>query len=85
MLYEVITGRKLATVGWCFGGGQSLQGTLAAPELVDATVIYYGPLVADPDKLKAIRGPVLGIFANEDQSITPEKVTAFAEARNNFV
>ena len=31
---------KIATVGWCFGGGWSLNASIAAP--VDATVIYYG-------------------------------------------
>lgn len=75
-----VPGRKLATIGWCFGGGQSLQASLAAPERVDATVIYYGPLVADPEALKKLRGPVLGIFATQDQSINPDKVAAFEQA-----
>lgn len=73
-------GRKVATIGWCFGGGQSLQASLAAPELVDATVIYYGPLVTDSARLSFLEGPVLGIFAKQDTSITPEKVQAFEAA-----
>lgn len=73
-------GRKVATIGWCFGGGQSLQASLAAPELVDATVIYYGPLVTDSARLSFLEGPVLGIFAKQDTSITPEKVKAFEQA-----
>lgn len=72
--------RKLATIGWCFGGGQSLQATLQEPEAIDATVIYYGPLVTDADQLSFIKGPVLGIFAKQDTSITPEKVKAFEQA-----
>ena len=72
--------RKLATIGWCFGGGQSLQASLAEPDKVAATVIYYGPLIADPDRLAFLKGPVLGIFAKRDSSITPEKVQAFAAA-----
>lgn len=72
--------RKLATIGWCFGGGQSLRATLQEPESVDATVIYYGPLVTDADQLAFINGPVLGIFAKQDTSITPEKVKAFVQA-----
>ncbi|MBT3203739.1 MAG: hypothetical protein HOM14_09525 [Gammaproteobacteria bacterium] len=31
---------KVATLGWCFGGGWSLETSLLAP--VDAMVIYYG-------------------------------------------
>ncbi len=72
--------RKLATIGWCFGGGQSLRATLQEPDAVDATVIYYGPLVTDPDQLAFIKGPVLGIFAKQDTFITPEKVKAFEQA-----
>src|SRR5262245_19830147 len=33
---------KIGTVGWCFGGGWSLNASIANP--VDATVIYYGYL-----------------------------------------
>lgn len=73
-------GRKVGVIGWCFGGGQSLQASLTAPELVSATVIYYGPLVADADQLKRLRAPVLGIFGTRDTSITPEKVKAFQAA-----
>jgi carboxymethylenebutenolidase len=73
-------GRKLATIGWCFGGGQSLRATLTAPGDIAATVIYYGPLITDPQKLATLKGPVLGIFATRDRSITPEKVKAFQAA-----
>ncbi len=73
-------GRKVGVIGWCFGGGQSLQASLTAPELVSATVIYYGPLVTDVDQLKRLRAPVLGIFGTRDTSITPEKVKAFEAA-----
>src|SRR5436190_19417179 len=36
-----IQATKRGSIGWCFGGGQSLQLALAAPDL-DACVIYYG-------------------------------------------
>jgi carboxymethylenebutenolidase len=73
-------GRKLATIGWCFGGGQSLQASLVYPEAVSATVIYYGPLITDHTKLSVLKGPMLGIFAKQDASITVEKVQAFESA-----
>lgn len=75
-----MSGRKIATIGWCFGGGQSLQATLQAPALVNATVIYYGFPVYDLAKLKTIQGPVLGIYAAQDGWITPEKVAKFQKA-----
>lgn len=72
---------KLASFGWCFGGGQSMQLALGSSDL-SATVIYYGNLVDDETKLRNIKWPVLGIFGDKDQSITPDKVKAFETALN---
>jgi len=73
-------GAKVAIIGWCMGGGESLKASLNDPKDVNATIIYYGMPVTDPSKLKALRGPVLGIWANKDKSITPDKVAAFDKA-----
>ena len=73
-------GAKVATIGWCMGGGESLAASLADPQDVDATVMYYGMPVMDVTKLKTLRGPVLGIWANKDGWITPEKVGQFDKA-----
>jgi carboxymethylenebutenolidase len=73
-------GAKVATIGWCMGGGESLKTSLNDPKDVDATVIYYGMPITDVAKLKTLRGPLLGIWANKDRSITPEKVAAFDQA-----
>lgn len=72
-------GRKIGTIGWCFGGGMSLNASLAEPALVQATVIYYGMTVNDPKALKTLKSPVLGIFAKKDGWITPAKVKVFEE------
>lgn len=69
---------KVATCGWCFGGGWSLNGSLAAP--VDATVIYYGNVRKTADQLKTLKGSVLGHFATQDKSIDAAMVTGFEEA-----
>lgn len=71
--------RRVAGLGWCFGGGQSLQLALSGEDL-DATVIYYGNLVTDAEQLKKIEWPVLGIFGAEDQSISTTSVAAFEQA-----
>jgi carboxymethylenebutenolidase len=73
-------GAKVATIGWCFGGGQSLQATLNDPKDVAATVIYYGQPVTDLESLKTLRGPVLGIWGNKDGHFTPEVVKGFDKA-----
>ncbi|MCB9649636.1 MAG: dienelactone hydrolase family protein [Deltaproteobacteria bacterium] len=69
---------RRASIGWCFGGGWSLQLALAQPE--DAAVIYYGRVVTDPEALTKIHGKLLGIFANQDQGIPPKDVDAFEAA-----
>ena len=67
---------KRAVIGWCFGGGWSLQAALAHPEL-DGAIIYYGQLETDPAKLAAIKARVLGVFGTRDTGIPPEQVSAF--------
>ncbi len=59
---------KIASWGYCFGGGQSLNLALSG-EPLDATVIYYGTLKTDPSDLNVIKWPVMGVFGEEDQSI----------------
>ena len=68
----------IGSMGWCFGGGMSLQ--LALNEPMNSTVIYYGNLVTDKEKLKTIKWPVLGIFGEKDQSIPVESARSFSKA-----
>ncbi len=69
---------KVATIGWCFGGGWSLNASLAAP--VDATVIYYGSVSQPAAELAKLKGPVLGHFAERDQWIDQKMVAGFEKA-----
>ena len=69
---------KLATVGWCFGGGWSLMTSIVEP--VDATVIYYGNVNRPADMLKNLNGPVLGHFATQDRFINKDMVAGFETA-----
>jgi carboxymethylenebutenolidase len=68
----------VGSIGWCFGGGQSLQLSLNEP--LDATVIYYGNLVSDKSQLKKLKGPVLGIFGSIDTNVTVSSVNEFKAA-----
>lgn len=74
---------KIGSVGWCFGGGQSLNLALNNSDM-DATVIYYGSLVTDTETLSVIKWPVLGIFAELDTGITVETVSEFESALNGL-
>jgi carboxymethylenebutenolidase len=68
---------RVGTIGWCFGGGWSLQMALMAGKQTAACVMYYGMPETDVAKLKTINGPVLGIFAKKDGWINTEKVKEF--------
>ncbi len=85
--YQYLTNEQgaqnVGTIGWCFGGGWSLQTALAHPEKIDATVIYYGRLVTDAEQLKQLQMPILGIFGAEDDGIPPETVREFESALND--
>jgi carboxymethylenebutenolidase len=75
--------KKIASIGWCFGGGQSLNLALNNNDM-DATVIYYGSLVTDTETLSAINWPVLGIFAELDKGITIDTVRDFEKSLNDL-
>lgn len=71
---------KVGTIGWCFGGGWSLQSALMGGKRIGACVMYYGMPETDVEKLKTLRAPVLGIFGTKDGWITPAKVKDFEGA-----
>ncbi len=60
---------KIGVVGWCFGGGWSLETALAIPDGIDAAVVYYGRTQSDPKALSALQAPLLGLFGGKDQGI----------------
>lgn len=70
---------RVATMGWCFGGGVALSFALGGAEH-EGTAIFYGRLVEDPEVLASIDHPVYGTFAEMDRGIPPEQVERFATA-----
>ncbi len=70
---------RIGAIGWCMGGGYSLDVALEEPTLA-ADVINYGHLATDPDALKKINAPILGLFGAQDQGITPDDVHKFEAA-----
>ncbi len=68
--------QRIGSIGWCMGGGYSLVAALTIPELA-AAVVCYGRLVSEPEEIKKINCPVLGIFGEADRGIPPASVKAF--------
>ncbi len=70
---------RTGIVGFCYGGRASLSYSLHNDRLA-ATVIFYGSPITDPQVLRSLPGPVLGIFGGADNSIPVENVNAFEAA-----
>ena len=68
---------RVATIGWCMGGGWSLQTAILSGTQAVACVMYYGMPETNMDKLKKLNAPVLGIFAKQDEWINPQVVETF--------
>ncbi len=81
---ENVNSSRIASLGWCFGGGQSLQLALNIKDHpLSATVIYYGvPLTNNTNALANIKWPVLGIFGSKDMAIPVDTVKQFQKSLN---
>ncbi len=66
---------RLASLGWCFGGGWSYE--MAKNDMgVQASVMYYGQF-APEDDLEMMKSHIIGHFGEEDESIPVDDVRAF--------
>jgi carboxymethylenebutenolidase len=70
---------RIGSIGWCMGGGYSLDVALQEPKLA-ATVINYGHLATEPDNLKKINAAILGIFGGKDGGIPVDDVRKFEQS-----
>jgi len=68
---------SIATLGWCFGGGWSMQAALMLGKQAAGCVIYYGMPEKEIAKLKTLNCSVLGIFGTQDGFINPQVVAEF--------
>ena len=75
---------RIASLGWCFGGGWSLNAALLFPDELNAAVIYYGQVTDNEANLRRLNVPILGIFGNEDKAIPVESVKSFEQALINL-
>ena len=70
---------RVGAMGWCFGGGVALSFGLGGDNH-DATAIFYGRLVDDPEVVAGLDHEVYGTFAALDNGPSPESVAAFEAA-----
>jgi carboxymethylenebutenolidase len=55
-------------VGFCWGGSTVFAHAVAAPATLGAVVVYYGG-APSPDRLAAVRAPILGLYADDDARV----------------
>lgn len=65
---------EIATIGWCFGGGWSMQASIIAGKQSKACVMYYGMPEENSSQLKKLNAPVLFIWPQQDKWINKEVV-----------
>jgi carboxymethylenebutenolidase len=68
--------KRVGSIGWCMGGGYSLDLALEDPKL-KVVVINYGHLATEDASLKKISAAVLGIFGGQDRGIQVADVNKF--------
>jgi carboxymethylenebutenolidase len=73
--------KRIGSIGWCMGGGFSLQLAIHQPKLA-ACVVNYGALPTDPADIARIHAPVLGNFGADDRGITPAAEDAWQRTFN---
>ena len=74
---------RIGSIGWCMGGGYSLDVALQEPALA-AAIINYGHLATDTEALKKITAPILGLFGAQDRGIPPADVQKFEHTLNQM-
>lgn len=68
---------QIATLGWCFGGGWSMQTALLGGKQIDACVMYYGQPEKDVARIKTLNSDVLFVFAQKDNWINKPMLDQF--------
>lgn len=68
--------RKRGILGFCMGGGLALQSAIDNPQLA-AAVVFYGSPESRPERIAALKVPLLAHFGADDQGIDVSRVKAF--------
>jgi len=84
-LQTYVKKRAIGSVGFCFGGGMSIN--LACQAETAACIVFYGENPSPIDLVKNIKGPVLGIYGGDDVRINSnldQLVRAMVEYKIDF-
>jgi carboxymethylenebutenolidase len=89
-LRERTNATSIVTVGFCFGGSQSLMAATSPELALDGAVGFYAALVprreGAPNLIEhapETRCPILGLFGGADENITPNHIEAYERGLND--
>ena len=68
---------QIAAVGFGLGGEWALEAGLVSGDAIDAIVMFYGRVTSTSEELEALSAPLLGIFAQQDDTVPLRDVTQF--------
>lgn len=71
--HQATSGQKVGVVGFCMGGALALY-TATKNANVGACAVFYGGHPQVKPDLPNLQSPVLGIYGENDKSVTPESV-----------
>ncbi|HEY0366180.1 MAG TPA: dienelactone hydrolase family protein [Pyrinomonadaceae bacterium] len=74
-IQDSTTSEKVGVVGFCMGGALALY-TATKNDNVGACVVFYGGHPKVKPDLPNLNAPVLGLYAENDRSVTPDSVRA---------
>jgi len=74
-----VDGRRIAAIGYCFGGTIALELARGGADMVATVGFHSGLTTPAPEDAKNIRGKVLVCIGADDPGITPEHRAAFEQ------
>jgi carboxymethylenebutenolidase len=83
--HRMVDADRVGSMGFCFGGTQSMYMGTRNPELTAVVTLYGSGPIQEPEQLGALGegGPVLGIFGAEDNNIPVSEVRGFEQAMDS--
>jgi dienelactone hydrolase len=75
-----VDARRVAAIGFCFGGTMSFELALTGADIRAAIGFHSGLQVTSPGDAKQIKGKVMALLGADDPGIPPEQRAAFETA-----
>jgi dienelactone hydrolase len=83
MKQELTDRKRVAAIGYCFGGTTVLELARSGADIAGAVSFHGGLGTPTPDDAKHIKAKVLALHGADDPNVPPKEVAAFEEEMRN--